>query len=285
MDEKIEGELVISGNCDGENVTIKTKISSILQQGKLLQSLAAHSLITEMEKVVTNKDKIIEISKKFRVLSKYTSFIVINKANTEPIEETMKMWKNTEFLDISRGTIGGPRKRGRAKKQATKAKKSRSRSPGDDDDDLESMELENGVMENLKKRKSLFEEKMKINEKSEISDKFQEFLTLQNANGSWKVEGILKYLNIDQDTLSKGMKELYDNKNYFVFSNDKTRKLDINIWASVVALAVLLRDFLAIKRNWNLMYDKTLNWLKKNNQKIDVIQNSANDFVKNLLVK
>ena len=86
----------LCGKYDGQDVSFPIEISSKFRtsHSKFVHSLAARSMINHLEiDLEKNRDKIIELSKKFSVLSKKTSFIMVDKDNrNQSIENSMKLW-------------------------------------------------------------------------------------------------------------------------------------------------------------------------------------------------
>ena len=199
----------------------------------------------EMEAI---KDSVISISKAANVISKLTSFIAIDKDNRQPVSRPMKNPMHMacyEAYDIL--CLDG--------------------SCSSDEDDLD-YELDEEIMDissSLAENKELIDLEVEfatpppppphqVQRRKDIPPVLV-LITLQKASGSWDLtDQLLSLCGTSRDALMKGCP-----KEIAVDTGEG--KL---LWATALALVLLMGKFLDQKDEWEMIAEKGSKWMKKN---------------------
>ena len=200
----------------------------------------------EMEAI---KDSVISTSKVANVISKLTSFVAIDKDNHQPVSRPMKNPVHMVFHEAYDSLCADS-------------------FSSDDEEGLESELVEMDINGGLVNNKELFDLEAKQElcaalsplplpqvQKKKDGPPVLVLITLQKASGSWDLtDQLLSLCGTNRDALIKGCpKEI-------AFDTGDGKLL----WATALALVLLMGKFLDQKDEWEMIAEKGSNWMKKN---------------------
>ena len=221
------------------------------------------------------KDKVISVSKAANVVSKFTSFVAVDKDSHQPVSGPLKktMVCYYEGIDYSIGSVSSSDDDGCVyyndaveEEEITEVAKSSSKKAktkgffsslfGKTPSSPTAVQFSAGDMD-LESSAPRAEEFYggKMPQKKKESPTAMSVISLQRASGSWDLtDQLVSLCGTSRDALLKGCpKEI-------AVDTDEGKLL----WATALALVLLMGKFLDQKDEWEMIGEKGTKWMKKN---------------------